>query len=160
MKKKSGLVLFITTVLLIISSINSPVSYAEETVYSPSEPSPYDTEGYALDELPIYPMSQVTYEFWRTTFSNYVWIAGGRGFKNPHSIGIDSVNKNGITIEAYSANLGTYKGKCVTPKVGGWRICNWGHLPRNTTYKFKLVNTSSGTANITMGNVIYSNSNQ
>lgn len=97
-----------------------------------------------------------TYSFDKTTFSSYVWLNRGAGFLNPVSFDAEPATRiQKMELEAYGAASGTYYGKAVFENTGYWISCNWEHLHRSRSYKFKLVNKGSSAVTLKYGNLRY-----
>ncbi|MEC1718498.1 helicase associated domain-containing protein [Schinkia azotoformans] len=98
-----------------------------------------------------------TYEFGKTTFSNFVWVANQRLFYNLGSLDIEKLDKNVVAVEVYDSS-GVYYGKAVTPARANWISIPFDEtdlLPSGKSYKIKFVNEGSGTATLIQGVVYY-----
>ena len=95
-----------------------------------------------------------TYYFYNSSFSNYVYLKGGAYFTNPSSINIETMDRNPIRIDLVNSSGGV-SASCTMRFEILWDSCNWGYTSYPGSYKVRLVNLGSSTADIKQGDLTY-----
>ncbi|MEK3823018.1 hypothetical protein MKY20_28535 [Cytobacillus sp. FSL W8-0315] len=99
-------------------------------------------------------MGYAYYQFWETSFSNYIWVNGNGSFYNPRHINFEKDTNQPITVECYDYNR-NYVGKVTTSSGYHWKQADLSWLPRGKSYRIKLVNAGSGTVRLRQGQVAH-----
>ncbi|MCY8850310.1 hypothetical protein [Bacillus inaquosorum] len=175
MKKVSFIIAFIG--VLLVSSLYTPQVNAKEkgsisqntnqVEYYDANGKLIDTENYSdgnvttqstqFSVMAVKASRISSYDFGPSTFSNFVWVKGGKAFKNPGAMSVELANRaKKFEVWMYSSNKKSYIGKGVVKNASGWVPFDWRPLrKKGSSYTFKLVNGSSGKIKVIGGTLEY-----
>lgn len=151
-KSKTALCAMFGLLASVVISQSAAASTTQGNIVLTAE-NPFVSHGSYRPALENPDLTRKYYQFWETSFSNYVWVKSGTVFPNIEYVDAELSNRATMAFEFYdSSNRLIFSD--LRKDATGWVTSYYGDY-YDTPAKIKLVNKGSGTVYIKSGTVGY-----